>query len=64
MALELPVDRERMINSQSQFRIRPYARISTYFGKPELSPSRHISVYRNMTYKSRIYSVMALVNSE
>ena len=38
--------------SQSQFHIHPYARLSTYFGKPKLSPSGHISVYRNMTYKS------------
>ena len=39
------------IYSQSQFSIHSFARISTYFGKPKLSPSRHILVYRNMTYK-------------
>ena len=39
-------------NSQSQFCIHPYACISTYFGKPKLSLSGHISVYRNMTHKS------------
>ena len=44
-----------MLNSQSQFRIHPYARISTYFGKPKPFLSGHISIYRNMAYRSFIF---------
>ena len=44
-------EKKNGIDSQSQFRIHPYARISTYFGKPKLSPSGHISVYRNMIFR-------------
>ena len=53
-----------LLYSQSQFRIHPYARISTYFGKPKLFPSWHISIYRNMAYKSFIFSVVSFVRSE
>ena len=52
------------ITSLSQFRIHPYARISTYFRKPKLFPSGHISIYRNIANKSFIFSVVSFVISE